>query len=241
MSISISSGALTKPEKTKGPYQDHFFLILCENLAISTVVGDGTRKKVPIGLLCSRRWRKKWRTQKRLLLLGTEERVTRLTTPSGNRLPESRLRFVPMCTLLGGYILQGLGHVFVLAQNQPRGVHIRIFEGSVHMRSVPVITDATPEGRVALSSQEVSVYVVANNLPAPTDRRRLPVNKDIVGMEKGCFAIENGRKKLLYKGAAEAPPLFQSETASIAHMRSARDLRMMIQEILNVNNVLYSK
>jgi hypothetical protein len=35
---------LTKPEETEGSYQDHLFLILCENLATSAMMGDGTRE-----------------------------------------------------------------------------------------------------------------------------------------------------------------------------------------------------
>ena len=31
---------LTKPKETKCAYQDHFFLILCENLPIPAMVGD---------------------------------------------------------------------------------------------------------------------------------------------------------------------------------------------------------
>jgi len=81
----------------------------------------------------------------------------------------------------------------------------------------------------------------ANDLPAPTDRRRLPVNRDIVGMDNGCFALDDGAKGCYTWVDAEAQSLFQSETALMAHMRSARDLRMMIREILNVNNVFYSK
>ena len=35
----------TEPEEAEGPYQDHFFLILCENLAASAMVLDGTGNK----------------------------------------------------------------------------------------------------------------------------------------------------------------------------------------------------
>jgi hypothetical protein len=33
-------GRLTEPKETKGNYQDQLFLILCENCAIPTMVGD---------------------------------------------------------------------------------------------------------------------------------------------------------------------------------------------------------
>lgn len=55
-------------------------------------------------------------------------------------------------------------------------VYARMFEGSVHRRSVPVRIDATP---------------------APADRRRLPENKDMV-RDKG-IAPYTGAKRLLYK------------------------------------------
>jgi hypothetical protein len=67
-----------------------------------------------------------------------------------------------------------------------------MFEGNVHMRSVPVRIDATPnDGRFFRRN----VVLRANDSPAPTDRRRLPVNKDIVGKrdftlyeaQKGCY------------------------------------------------------
>jgi hypothetical protein len=34
---------LTEPEEAEGAYQDHFFLVLCENLATSAMMGDDTR------------------------------------------------------------------------------------------------------------------------------------------------------------------------------------------------------
>jgi hypothetical protein len=127
-----------------------------------------------------------------------EERVIRLTTPSVYLLPESQPKFVPACTLLVE-MWQGLGHVFVLAQNCS---HVRIFEGMVHIRSVPVMIDATPETKSP--SQARSHVIVANNIPAPTDRRRLPVNRDIVGiLDKECFALDDGRKRLLYQGGCK--------------------------------------
>ena len=119
-----------------------------------------------------------------------------------------------------------------------------MFEGRVHMRRVPVIIEAATDSRVALSGQE-SWSMCANNLPAPADRRRLPVNRviDIVGMDK---VLRSQRRRWAQKSCytwpgTEAQSLFQSETSLMAHMRSARDLRMMIHEILNVNNVFYSK
>ena len=36
---------LTEPEEAEGPYQDHFFLVLCEKLAISAMMGDDTTRK----------------------------------------------------------------------------------------------------------------------------------------------------------------------------------------------------
>jgi hypothetical protein len=99
-----------------------------------------------------------------------------------------------------------------------------------------VIIDATAGS--SLSYQE-NWSVCANNLPAPSDRRRLPVNRDIVGMDKGASLSTTAQKVVIHGWMdAVAQSLFQSETALMAHMRSARDLRMMIP---NVNNVFYSK
>lgn len=77
----------------------------------------------------------------------------------------------------------------------------------------------------------------ANNSPAPTDRRRLPVNKDIVG--KRDFALYDGAKKLLYKAGCRRHRRYPI-IALMANMRPTRDLCMMIRCILNVN-VFYSK
>ncbi len=36
---------LTKPEEAESAYQDHFLLILCENLATPAMMGDDTKIK----------------------------------------------------------------------------------------------------------------------------------------------------------------------------------------------------
>ena len=77
MFVDRSGGGLTKTEEAKCPYQDHFFLVLCENLATSTMVRNGARTKELINLLCSKGGEEKEQQPP----LGTEERVTRLTTP----------------------------------------------------------------------------------------------------------------------------------------------------------------
>src|SRR5258708_39393763 len=101
-----------------------------------------------------------------------------------------------------------------------------MFEGSVHRRSVPVRIDATPNYR---QSSHKELFCGQSDSPAPADRRRLPVNKDMVGA-KG-FAPYTGAKRLLYKVvAAGGAGGIQSETALMAmtHMRRPRDLCMMI-------------
>jgi hypothetical protein len=103
-----------------------------------------------------------------------------------------------------------------------------MLEGSVHIRSVPVIMDATPDSRVRVGHGHKP-----NNSPAPTDRRRLPVNRDIdiVGTKDTSLSMTmTGAKGYYTRADVEAQPLSQSETAALmAHMRLARDLRMMIR------------
>jgi hypothetical protein len=102
--------------------------------------------------------------------------------------------------------------------------------------------DATPNNS-RCSLKELCFCGWTNDSPAPADRRRLPVNKDMVGTKE--FSPYTGAKMLLYMvvgvGGAD---VIQSETRLLlmcTHMRPPRDIRMMIRNILNVNGVFYSK
>lgn len=81
----------TEPEEAKGPYQDHFLLVLCENLATSAVVGDDARTVYWGHLLLfhTSRWRREEIYQER------GARDNGLTTPSENQLPGLRPKFEP--------------------------------------------------------------------------------------------------------------------------------------------------
>jgi hypothetical protein len=93
-------------------------------------------------------------------------------------------------------------------------VHVRMFEGNVHMRNVPVRIDATPNDS---QSHKGTLFCEQGNSPNPTDRRRLPVNKDIVGTrnfalrgaQEGCYiwlvAVEAHTLSNLSDGTHEAP------------------------------------
>jgi hypothetical protein len=41
----LGPSRLTEPEEAESAYQDHFFLILCENLATSAMMGNDTTRK----------------------------------------------------------------------------------------------------------------------------------------------------------------------------------------------------
>jgi len=84
-------------------------------------------------------------------------------------------------------------------------VHVRRFEGSVHMRSVPVKADINPDRRTrGPVIRLLGIDPITSDSPAPTDRRRLPVNRDIVcreGLRRGRFTWDDGRKRLFIQGS----------------------------------------
>ncbi len=71
------------------------------------------------------------------------------------------------------------------------------------MRRVPVKTDINPESGTSRTSHWIAQdeSLRAGNSPAPTDRRRLPVNKDIVcrDLDEGVLLWDDGRKRCLYQ------------------------------------------
>jgi hypothetical protein len=77
--------------------------------------------------------------------LGTKERVTQ--TYNTIRKPIARIATDACASVYAPRWLFGKGHQScVRASTEPaKGVHIRMLDGSVHMRNVPVSTDRTPD------------------------------------------------------------------------------------------------
>jgi hypothetical protein len=138
---------LTEPEEAKGDYQDHLFLILCKDSAIPAMVGDDASRRgamhreeeedgISIFVCVERREKEELRFR--------AARDVPLTISSETQLPELQLMSVPACRLLRGTYSTAL--VMCCSGTEPaEQVHVRRFDGIVHVRRVPVRTDASPD------------------------------------------------------------------------------------------------
>jgi hypothetical protein len=152
----MSIRVLTKPEEAKCPYQDHFFLVLCENLATSTMVGNGARTKELINLFARR-------VEKTKVAATTRNGGARDTTYNTIREPIARIA-TAVCASVNAPRWISSGHRSCVRTSAKPG-HIRIFEGIVHIRTVPVIIDATPDGRVACRVRGIGLCALTTYQP----------------------------------------------------------------------------